>query len=68
VTYLYPTPDSADDPSTTSHRRGGYPIDNRDTVIGPLPKTAPPVLGAGPRAIRDPTRGLEIIRGAVDGA
>jgi hypothetical protein len=23
----------------------GYPIDNRDAVIGPLPMAAPPVLG-----------------------
>jgi hypothetical protein len=41
----YPTRDADGDPSTTSRRRDGYPIDNRDVVIGPLPKAAPPVLG-----------------------
>jgi hypothetical protein len=57
-----------DDPSMTFRRRDRYPIDNRDMVIGPLPKAAPPVLGdwsaTDPRS--DP--GLEIIRQAVDGA
>lgn len=47
VTYAYSMPGDADetpDPPTTS-RVAGYPIDNRDAVIGPLPKAAPPVLG-----------------------
>jgi hypothetical protein len=53
VTYPYPVPGNTDDdPSMTSCRRDGYPIDNRDAVIGPLPKAAPPVLGD--RAANDP--------------
>ncbi|MGH3532748.1 MAG: hypothetical protein ACRDUT_18385 [Mycobacterium sp.] len=47
MTYAYSMPGDADetpDPPTTS-RVAGYPIDNRDAVIGPLPKAAPPVLG-----------------------
>ncbi|MGH3960210.1 hypothetical protein [Mycobacterium sp.] len=37
MTYPAVMPGAADPP--------GYPVDNRDAVIGPLPMAAPPVLG-----------------------